>query len=228
MGRLQAVIRATAAVLAASAVAAIGCDDARGRFDAGSPTQRREAVLASGPLPSARPAVSTQQPRESVAPRPKALCASAPLNRPMPSEKLGHAEAPGAPTLGESIPTGGRWAWINLWAAWCVPCKEEMPRLLQWQTRLAASMSLHFVSLDDDQRQLLKFLESQPQNGVRSSYWLPEGNLRDGWLGALRIKSSPQLPVQIVVNPQGRVHCIIEGAVEDSDFNQVAAIVSQR
>jgi hypothetical protein len=48
------------------------------------------------------------------------------------------------------------------------------------------------------------------------------------WLGALRIRSSPPLPVQVLVGPRGKVYRIVEGAVEDPDFAQVAALVSQR
>jgi thiol-disulfide isomerase/thioredoxin len=228
MGRLQTLMSSLATVLTLCSATTIGCEESNSRSDSGAPTKRNEAILASGTVPSSRAPTSSSPIHPAPPARPKLLCAGAPINRAMPSERLGHAEAPTAAALGETIPTGGRWAWINLWAAWCVPCKEEMPRLLQWQSRLASSMNLHFLSLDDDQRQLLRFLEAQPSNGVRASYWLPEGSARDGWLGALRIKSSPQLPIQILVNPQGRVHCVIEGAVEDSDFTQVASIVSQR
>jgi thiol-disulfide isomerase/thioredoxin len=147
----------------------------------------------------------------------------------MPTEKLGHAEAAGAPSLGDVLNVGdGRWTWINLWAAWCVPCKEEMPRLLQWQAKLSSNLRMAFVSLDDDERQLLKFLEAQPATGVRASWWLPEGKGRENWMGAMRLKTEAQLPVQILVNPAGRVHCIIDGAVEDSDYAQVSGIVTQR
>lgn len=147
----------------------------------------------------------------------------------MPDQKLGHAQAPGAPILGSSIAVGnGKWTWINLWAAWCGPCKEELPRLLQWQKKLASQMTFQFVSLDDDERQLLMYLQGQPEQGLRTSHWLPEGKARDGWLGGMKLSTSSELPVQILVNPQGRVQCIIEGAVEDADFARIAALVGQR
>ncbi|MBI5538110.1 MAG: TlpA family protein disulfide reductase [Deltaproteobacteria bacterium] len=225
MGRLPALIPASGTVVLALTLCA--CDDAKKPNPAPPSNKRNDAVLASPSSSAPRPAPA---PSAAASPtKPHALCAGGSLNRAMPTDKLGHAEAPGAPSLGDAIAVGdSRWTWINLWAAWCVPCKQEMPILLRWQAKLGSSMRLVFVSLDDDERQLMKFLESQPATGVRTSHWLPDGNVRENWLGAMKLKSSPQLPVQILVNPAGRVHCIIEGAIEESDFAQVSAIVTGR
>ena len=54
-----------------------------------------------------------------------------------------------------------------------------------WQKQLAkrgVQLDLVFVSLDDDERQLRRFLEGQPKGGLRASYWLPEGDLRSNFL----------------------------------------------
>lgn len=225
MGRLQALILGVIALGAIS----LGCDEAKS--NPAPPTNKRsDIIVGSGTAPAATTKAPTATHPSSSAPaKARALCQGPSLGRAMPPDKVGHAEAPGAASLGDSIPVGnGKWTWISLWAAWCAPCKEEMPRLLKWQKQLSTSLAVQFLSLDDDERQLLRFMESQPAGGVRASFWLPEGNVRESWLGALRLKASPQLPVQILVNPQGRVHCIIEGAVEDGDFAQVSAIVAQR
>jgi hypothetical protein len=106
-----------------------------------------------------------------------------------------------------------------------------MPRLLGWQARLSSlgvSIDLAFVSLDDDERQLQRFLEGQPKTGVRASYWLPEGDQRNGWLTALNVKNPPELPLHVLVAPSGQVACTIEGAVEDRDFPAVAAFVGAK
>ena len=140
-------------------------------------------------------------------------------------------EAPGAAPLADRIPTGGRWTWVNLWAAWCKPCKEEIPLLKTWEGQLAqagAPIHLAFLSLDDDERQARRFLESQPANGLRASWWLQEGKGRTAWLEALRLKSEPQLPVHILLDPQGAVRCVIEGAIEAGDYEAVRALVSRR
>ncbi|HSN96845.1 MAG TPA: TlpA disulfide reductase family protein, partial [Candidatus Nanopelagicales bacterium] len=125
----------------------------------------------------------------------------------------------------------GKWVWLNFWAAWCKPCKEEMPRLLGWQQKLRSSgvlIDLVFVSLDDDERQLDRFLQDQPGHGVRASYWLPDGPGRTGWLTGLGLKETPDLPVHAIVAPSGQVTCTIAGAVEDSDYPGIAAFLGAR
>jgi thiol-disulfide isomerase/thioredoxin len=125
----------------------------------------------------------------------------------------------------------GQWTWINFWAAWCGPCKEEMPRLLSWRDRLASAgtpVQLVFVSLDDDGRQLDGFLAAQPPEGVRSTLWLPDGPTRADWLKSLRMSSAPELPEQAIISPSGRVRCFVEGAVEDGDYAEISAMVAER
>ena len=148
----------------------------------------------------------------------------------LPRGPASHAEAPGAPRLDGSLPSAkGQWTWINFWAAWCSPCKEEMPRLLAWKNRLAKAgspMHLAFVSLDDDERQLSAFLEAQPADGVRATLWLPDGPLRASWLKSLRMSAAPELPEHALIGPDGRVRCFVEGAVEESDYAEIAALVA--
>jgi thiol-disulfide isomerase/thioredoxin len=145
-----------------------------------------------------------------------------------PQGRVRTARAAGNDPPPASIPFGaGKWIWVNLWAAWCVPCKEEMPRLLRWQDRLRKAgvlLDLAWVSLDDDERQMQRFLDEQPRTGVRATYWLPE-DLRRGWLAPLGISENAQLPVQALVSPRGAVACVINGAVEDDDFEQLAKII---
>ena len=218
MGRLSA-------VAVAALVALVGCDDKRA---AGPGLKRNEMVVASGP---AAPVAQDSGPRSAdggPARGPRTLCSGAPLNRPLPAGRLSQAAAPGAAPLGERIAVAGGWTWISLWAAWCKPCIEEIPRLLRWQTRLGGALRVRFLSLDDDERQLRRLLEEQPAGGMRATHWLQEGHGRDAWLTALGLKTEPTLPVQILVNPRGEVHCIIEGEIEERDFSRVEAIVRGR
>ncbi|APR86308.1 Thioredoxin [Minicystis rosea] len=218
-----------AAFMALSAALA-GCDDAKTDVPPPPPmTGRANAVTAKPTATATAPAV-TSTTASATAAAPRQLCTGQkPRSAPKSSPKTAAAE--GATPPPSPLPMGvGKWTWVNLWAAWCGPCKEEMPRLIAWQKKLSDAgvmIDLAFVSLDDDERQMRRFLDAQPKDGVRSTYWLPEGE-RSGWLGAFGLKESPQLPVQILVAPSGQATCVIEGAIEDRDYAAIASFVGAK
>ncbi|HEV3191195.1 MAG TPA: TlpA disulfide reductase family protein [Polyangiaceae bacterium] len=207
----------------------MGCDKGSGA----ATSFRSEQVIATGVPSGARaPSDSTAHVRTN-AQRGRKLCEGDGnvKGRALPKTPALHAEATGAPRLDGMLPTErGQWTWVNLWAAWCGPCKEEMPRLLSWRDKLMRAgtpIQLVFVSLDDDERQLRLFLDAQPVDGVQTTLWLPEGSARAGWLKSLRIASAPELPQQALVGASGRLRCFIEGAVEDDDYQEIAALVAR-
>lgn len=230
MGRLQAVAALFAAVAAA-------CDRGASGAGGGAASSRSDQVFAAGP--TATPTASTALPpgeppphTGNAAPRARKLCVGddSAKGRSLAKTPTSHLEATGATRIADLSSSRGQWTWINFFAAWCGPCKEEIPRLVEWSDRLAkAGTPIHlvFVSLDDDRRELQTFLDAQPESGVRSALWLPEGSTRDRWLKSLRIKSDPELPEQAIVDPEGRVRCFIEGAVEDGDYSEISSLVSQ-
>jgi thiol-disulfide isomerase/thioredoxin len=185
---------------------------------------RREAVMTSAraAAPSA-----TEAATPSARAEPRRLCAGRPSGK-VPEGRLATRAAPGAGAPPTPIPFGaGKWIWLNLWAAWCVPCKAEMPLLIKWRDELRKAgvlVDLAFVSIDDDERELARFLTSQPEAGVRASYWLPDAR-RERWLAALGVGATPRLPVHALVSPRGELACVIDGAVEEGDFARLAAVL---
>lgn len=236
MGGLSAV-KTRGALLRAAAAAVVvglagGCDaDKPDLPPPPTPGQgRSNAVVApnaaaGGPAGNVTPAASPARTAEAA---PRRLCAGQSPRPAPPSGGLTAVAAKGAEPLPANIGFGvGKWVWVNFWAAWCKPCLEEMPRLLGWQQKLRAAgvlIDLAFVSIDDDERQLSRFLEAQPGTGVRASYWLPDGPPRAGWLRALGLKETTELPVHAIAAPSGQVTCVIQGAVEDSDYPTIAAL----
>jgi thiol-disulfide isomerase/thioredoxin len=213
---------------------AAGCDVDKKDIAAPPSTNRSNAVVVPSSKVAATPtAPATTAGVGTAAPSgpPRKLC-DGQSQRPPPKGSISTAAAPGVEALPSSIPMGvGKWVWVNLWAAWCGPCKEEMPRLIAWQKKLSASgvlLDLAFVSIDDDERQLKRFIEGQPAGGVRSSYWLPEGTGRGTWLGALGLKEAPDLPAHALIAPSGQVACVIQGAVEERDYPAVAAFLGSQ
>lgn len=207
---------------------AAGCDDKPKKASNAPTGGRSEAVAATG---TNTPTAATTTAAHPVATAPKAarkLCDRAADNKKVPSsQKVEHLEAVGQPSLGDRIPTGGgRWVWLNMWAAWCGPCKAEIPLLKSFEQRLQASgipMQLVFLSLDDDERQGRKFLEDQPATGLKTSFWLPDGKNRTTFLETFRVKEPAALPLHLLFSPTGESKCLIDGAIEEGDFPQLQA-----
>ena len=136
----------------------------------------------------------------------------------------------GSPILPDKLPTGdGSWTWVNLWAGWCGPCKEEMPMLAGWHLKLREAgtpVRFTFVSLDDDERETRRFLASQP--AVKQSYRLVEGDGRRKWLSTLSLPESPELPLHALFDAAGKLRCVITGAVHEADLERVKQLVSKR
>jgi thiol-disulfide isomerase/thioredoxin len=228
MGRLSAL----AAQLFVLASSVLGCETGKSDLPPPPPTTgRSNAVAAKDTSAAAASSSSAHAAPSSTAPARQLCVGQSP--RPSPRGAVKTAAAPGESPPPATPPFGvGKWTWINLWAAWCAPCKEEMPRLIGFQSKLSDAgvlLDLVFVSLDDDERQLHRFLETQPKaTGVRASYWLPDGEGRASWLAALGVKQAAELPVQALVAPSGQVACVIQGAVEDRDYPALAALMGAR
>jgi len=195
--------------------------------------ERSQAITLKGPAPVSSPATIAVKATEPAVPKkPRSLCAGklSDAGHALPKKHVSRASAKGAPELPESLPVAsGKWTWLNFWAAWCAPCKEEIPRLLGFEQKLQASgaaFRLSFVSLDDDERQLHDFLDSQPSAGLHASYWLKEGNEREDWLKAAGQNPDAPLPFHLLVDPKGKIRCAIQGAVEDADYAEISGIVS--
>jgi thiol-disulfide isomerase/thioredoxin len=210
------------------ALLAAGCPDS----DKKPPTvtrDRSQAVLGSGAPEPATPIATASAPVAKKTPR--QLCAGqmSKPGRDAPKKAISRTAAPGADEPAKNLQVGGgKWTWVNFWAAWCVPCKEEIPRLIGWEKKLNAEgkpFRLVFVTLDDDQRQLEDFLKTQKAGGVTSTYWLKEGKEREEWLSELGVESDPELPAHALFDPRGKARCIVNGAVEDDDYAQLAALV---
>lgn len=171
------------------------------------------------------------EPKQAVAAKEGGAEPTGPLCSPaevvdLPKTSISGLGTPASPFSGGPLPVG-RPTWITMWAAWCEPCKKELPLLLEWKKKLAEEgkpIELVFLSLDDDERQLAAFLGSHPELG--STYWLREGEEREKFMTALGLPADPRLPVQLLASRAGAVSCRIDGAVEASDYERVRTAVA--
>ena len=185
-----------------------------------APQARSQGVAAA----SAAAPPATEQPAGGAAEPPKehmVLCDHQLGKPPKEVPKASLSRAGQQSELPEKLPVGGgHWTWINLWAAWCGPCKEEIPRLRSWEAKSAGErvpLKVAFVSIDDDGRQLETFLGSQPPGGLHATYWLRDGQERLAWLKEAGLDSEPELPAQLLVDPQGKVRCTQQCAWDHVD-----------
>jgi thiol-disulfide isomerase/thioredoxin len=213
------------ALYLALALALAGCDEAP---KPPKPTRERaQAVTAQAggtATATARPSAATS----SAAAPPKRVFCKGQSQRDTPGDITAARAVEGAPSLPPLRYGDGRWLWLSLWAGWCEPCKKEMPLLLRWRDQLRAAgvkIELAFVSIDDDDREMARFMKTQPSSGVRASYWLEEGETRESWFSTIGYDDVPSLPIHVLVEPGGKLACIVEGAVDEADWPGVQAFV---
>jgi cytochrome c biogenesis protein CcmG, thiol:disulfide interchange protein DsbE len=125
---------------------------------------------------------------------------------PVPDKILPRLPGPGHGSIAEHR---GQWVLVNLWASWCVPCKEEAPVLESFYRRNrdhdAAVVGINVLDNEDD---ALSFLDEHPSTypQLRSI-----GDERSSAFG------SDAVPENFLVDPHGRLALIWRGAVDD-DF----------
>lgn len=156
-------------------------------------------------------------------------------SRPDPVAMCDRHYAPGAgprfswPKLTSPAPSApaNTWRWINVWATWCKPCVEELPRLMRWRTRLSGAgvaVDLALVSADQNDDAVARFHKTHPRTpqGVR----LAEPDAVATWIETLGVKGAT-LPVHVFVDPRGNVRCVRASAVQASDYPAIAALLRQ-
>lgn len=207
-----------------------GCET-RSENPVSAPQERSQIVEAKPSETAPPPAPIVPVAASSAPPPPRALCAGqmSGAGRTVAKKPISQSVASGEAPLPEALPLGGGYTWVNFWAAWCKPCKEEIPRLMRFQQELARSspgFKLSFVSLDDDERQLSGFLSEQPPSGLRRSYWLKEGKEREDWLKSAGVALDPDLPFHLLFDAKGKLRCVVQGALEDGDLASLKTLVS--
>lgn len=179
-------------------------------------TPRSRAEVVRGQSQGPRPEPVTRPAAREPPPEPRGpLCDRSfdAKSAPMFEGPLGRTLRAGPPAA--SVPG---WTWLNLWAAWCGPCKEEMPLLDAFSKR--TGMRLVLASVDDDERQVRRFLAGEGQKLQGAVVWMDEAT-RGVLYAALRVENPPRLPVQALIDPSGRLRCLREGAIDPADLQEV-------
>ncbi len=108
---------------------------------------------------------------------------------------------------GEIADYRGEWVLVNLWASWCLPCREEAPALERWwREHRDDGATVLGINVQDNSEDALAFVDelkiTYPQ--LRSV-----GNERSDAFG------SSGVPENFLVNPRGRLALIWRGVVDE-------------
>jgi len=117
---------------------------------------------------------------------------------------------------------------VNVWATWCLPCREEFPDLVRLQRAYAPrGLRLVLVSADFDdgrEEQVRRYLAGQ---GVDFPSFLKEGDDME-FIEGLSATWSGALPATLVYDAQGRLRHFWEGAASYATMERRVLDVLER
>jgi cytochrome c biogenesis protein CcmG/thiol:disulfide interchange protein DsbE len=137
---------------------------------------------------------------------------------PVPDKVLPRLPGPGTGSIADYR---GDWVLVNLWASWCIPCREEAPVLQGFYRRERGhDTTILGINVQDNRDDALAFLREHPTAypQLRSI-----GNERSAAFG------STGVPENFLVDPRGRLALIWRGPV-DSQFlrERVQPLIEER
>jgi cytochrome c biogenesis protein CcmG/thiol:disulfide interchange protein DsbE len=127
------------------------------------------------------------------------------VGEPVPDRVLPTLPGPGHGSIAEHR---GEWVLVNLWASWCIPCREEAPVLNRFYHRQRDHRTAVVgINVQDNRDDAVAFLRSHPTSyqQLRSV-----GDERSAAFG------STGVPENFLVDPRGRLALIWRGPVDDS------------
>jgi thiol-disulfide isomerase/thioredoxin len=115
-----------------------------------------------------------------------------------------------------------KWRWINIWATWCKPCLEEMPRLAKWRDKLGVQLT--FISVDESDADVEAFRKLQPD--TPESIRLDQTKANE-WFAQLGLAGSSTIPIHIFVDPAGKLRCVRAAGVTEPDLAVVEKLLAE-
>lgn len=126
------------------------------------------------------------------------------VGEPVPDRVLPSLPGPGRSSIADHR---GEWVLVNLWASWCIPCREEAPVLERFYRRNSdRDTTVLGINVQDNEDDAIAFLRGHPTTypQLRSV-----GNERSSAFG------STGVPENFLVDPRGRLVLIRRGPVDD-------------
>lgn len=90
----------------------------------------------------------------------------------------------------------GQWVFVNFWATWCAPCRDEMPSMEMLNRRFGKDIVMLAVSVDDDTAQIARFFgEEKPSFTV---LWDKDKRFSSTY-------GTRKFPETYLIDPDGRI-----------------------
>jgi len=115
---------------------------------------------------------------------------------------------------------------LNMWATWCVPCREEFPDLAQLAKKTGATTEVVGISLDypeEMEAQVIPFLR---QNPVNFSIYVAEVASQDDFINFFNPDWSGALPTTFIYDADGRQTEMMTGKHTLADFENALSRTS--
>jgi thiol-disulfide isomerase/thioredoxin len=141
----------------------------------------------------------------------------------VPADKAKSFAYPELVSGGEDGAAKGTPRWVNVWATWCKPCVEELPRIAEFHAQLKGggqSVAIDLVASDEAEA-VEKFVSEHA--AAKGTKVMADPSLLTQWLVSLGIEDGA-LPVHLFVDGDDRVRCVRSGGVGEDDFEAVQAV----
>jgi peroxiredoxin len=106
----------------------------------------------------------------------------------------------------------GKVVLLDFWATWCGPCRTEIPHFVEMQNKYGPQdFQVIGISMDDDAKPVRQFAQQYKLNYPVA---VGDDKLADRFGGVMG------LPVNFIIDRQGRVHAKYLGATDVSVFDR--------
>lgn len=145
-----------------------------------------------------------------------------------PWTEAGDAKPFTYPGLSAGEAVSGKRRWVNVWATWCAPCIEELPRLTRWKADLAedgVTTDLVLLSVDGDAEAVAAFAQKHAE--VSGTLEIENAELMGPWLESLGLSHSSVLPIHFFVDAEDKIRCVRMAGVSETDYEAVKQVLQR-